>query len=69
MLKRQEQKKVEAALAVVLLCASFYIHLIHKFPERHGINFNLIPFYKEENIKKLDNSFQATQLLRDTDGK
>lgn len=41
----------------------------HECPERHGMNFNLIPFYKEENIKKLDNSSKATQLVRDTGGK
>lgn len=61
--------KVETTLAVVLLCASLYIHLIHKCPESFRMNFNLIPFYKEENIKKLDNLCKATQLVRDTDGK
>lgn len=39
MVKRKEQNQEEAILAVVLLCARFYMHgLIHKSPEKNGID-------------------------------
>ena len=39
MMKRQEQSEMEATLAVVLLCARFYMHRpIHKNPKKNGIH-------------------------------
>lgn len=39
MMKRQEQSEMEATLAVVLLCARFYMHgPIHKNPKKNGIH-------------------------------
>lgn len=39
MMKRQEQREVEATIAVVLLCTRFPMHgLIHKSLEKDGID-------------------------------
>lgn len=63
---------MEATLPVVLLCAGFYMHrLIHKSPERDGIDFFffLVPFTeKMTNSERLGNLSKATQLVRNIDG-
>lgn len=72
MMKRQEQSEMEATLAVVLLCARFYMHgPIHENPKKNGIHFGgRVPFYREENLntERLGNLSQGHTAVRDTDG-